>query len=484
MKKLTFIFSLLICFAISRGQHNSSAIYQKLQKSKLPGVNSAILTGKLSVFENWDTKTGRKIDLNITVVPALHRSDSTKAIFFIEGGPGAAATNNAALFASDILPYKQEHDIVLIDARGTGKSHPLNCTSLQIKNDLQDQLEEMYPAAAVQNCYDSLSKIADLQQYTTTNVVRDLEAVRQWLGYKKINLFGLSYGTRVTLVYMKMFPSSIESCILWSPIAAYGKIPLYFAAFAQNSIEKVFADCRSDSSCHLAYPVIEDEFRHLMEKGRLTGFNYHHANRFGHNEPINISWNAFQTKLRYLLYSPSGMREVPYIVHQAYLGNFSPFIDLYPKAADTSYFIAEGMYLCVTCAEDLPFITKSEIDSQTKGTFMGSYRVDQQQRACDHWTRGKIPDDFFNPVQTDIPTLIFSGSKDPVTPPSVATEIASHLSRVTLVIIPEMSHTFDGLSHTECFDGLCLKFLKNPTRPNLDTACVKQMQPGNFIIEK
>jgi pimeloyl-ACP methyl ester carboxylesterase len=165
------------------------------------------------------------------------------------------------------------------------------------KNDLQDQLEEMYPAAAVQNCYDSLSKIADLQQYTTTNVVRDLEAVRQWLGYKKINLFGLSYGTRVALVYMKMFPSSIESCILWSPIAAYGKIPLYFAAFAQNSIEKVFADCRSDSSCHLAYPVIEDEFRHLMEKGRLTGFNYHHANRFGHNEPINISWNAFQNEI-------------------------------------------------------------------------------------------------------------------------------------------------------------------------------------------
>jgi pimeloyl-ACP methyl ester carboxylesterase len=62
--------------------------------------------------------------LSITVVPAIHRSDSTKAIFFIEGGPGAAATNNAALFASDILPYKQEHDIVLIDARGTGKSHP------------------------------------------------------------------------------------------------------------------------------------------------------------------------------------------------------------------------------------------------------------------------------------------------------------------------------------------------------------------------
>ena len=484
MKKLTFIFSLLICFAITKGQHNASAIYQKLQKSQLPGINNSILTGKLSVFENWDTKAGRKIDLNIVIIPGIHSGDSSTPIFFIEGGPGAAATNNAPLFASDIFPYRQDHDIVLIDARGTGKSHPLNCASLQIKNDLQDQLAEMYPVSAVQSCYDSLSKIADLQQYTTTNVVRDLEAVRQWLGYKKINLFGLSYGTRVALVYMKMFPSSIESCILWSPIAAYGKIPLYFATFAQTSIEKVFADCRSDSSCHLAYPALEDEFRHLMEKGRLLGFNVRHPNSFGHNENINISWNAFQTKLRYLLYSPSGMREIPYVVHEGYLGNFSPFIELYPKSADTSYFIAEGMYLCVTCAEDVPFITNNEIDSQTKETFMGSYRIDQQKRACYHWIRGKIPADFFDPTKSDIPTLIISGSKDPVTPPSVAKEIASHLSRATLVIIPEMSHTFDGLSHTECFDNICLSFLKNPMQTKLNTTCVKEMKPGNFIIEK
>ena len=483
MKKLSCIFLALSCFAIATGQHNSSAIYQKLQKLQLPGTKAAVLTGKLSVFENWETKTGRKIELHVIVVPALHRTDSTKPIFFIEGGPGAAATNNARLFASEILPYRRDHDIVLIDARGTGKSNPLNCASLQVKTGLQDQLSEMYPASAVQNCYDSLSKIADLQQYTTTNVVKDLEAVRQWLGYKKVRLFGLSYGTRVALVYMKMFPSSIESCILWSPIASYGKIPLYFAQFAQNSIEKVFADCESDSSCHLAYPALEDEFRHLMEKGRLLGFNIRHPNSYGHNEPITISWNAFQTKLRYLLYSPSGMREIPYVVHQAYLGNFSPFIDMYPKGIDTSYFIAEGMYLCVTCAEDVPFISKNEIDSLTKGTFMGSYRIDQQKRACDHWTRGKIPVDFLEPTKSDIPTLIISGSKDPVTPPSVATEIASHLSRATLVIIPEMSHTFDGLSHTECFDEMCLSFLKNPTI-KMNTDCIKLMKPGSFVIDK
>jgi len=475
-----FGFSFLVVFA----QNNSLKIYRELHYCRLPGVADSVLCGKCPVYENRESQKGRIINLNIVVIPALHRDSALTPIFYFEGGPGVAASNIASFYAETSNPYRQYHDIVLVDIRGTGGSNALNCSSLQIRQGLKDHFEEMYPKEAVKECYDSLSKRADLKQYTTTNVVRDLEEVRKWLGYGKINIYGLSYGTRVALVYMKMFPSSIESCILWSPVPTYGRMPLYHAKFAQNSLEQLFNECRHDSVCHNSFPDIENEFNLLMKKSKDTPFTFLSVNSSGLSEQLSFSWNTFQTKLRTLMYAPLGMRQIPYIVHQAYIGNLDPFIALYPKGTDTSNFIAEGLYLCITCAEDVPFIDAKEIEPLTKGTFMGTYRIDQQKMACAQWVRGKIPKDFLNPINSNIPTLILSGGFDPITPTSMAKEIASHLSNCTLVIIPQMSHTFDGLSYPECFDDICLSFINNPTDPKLKLDCIKEMQPGNYKIKE
>ncbi|MEO6407083.1 MAG: alpha/beta hydrolase [Ferruginibacter sp.] len=481
---LTILFLTNIFSAYGQtGQQNLLNIKSKLRACKIAGVKGSVLCGSYPVFENRETLSGRQINLNIVVIPALHHDPSATPIFYIDGGPGIAATNNASFFADTSIPYRQYHDIVLVDIRGTGGSNGLNCTSLQIRNELQEQLEDMYPIELVKECYDSLSKRADLKQYTTTNAVKDLEDVRKWLGYGKINIYGLSYGTRVALVYMKMFPSSIESCILWSPVPTYARMPLYHAQFAQNSLELLFKDCKNDSLCNNSFPDFEKEFNLLMLKMKSNPFTFLQTDSSGHSSNIFISWNAFQTKLRSLMYVPLGMRQIPFIVHQAFVGNFKPFISLYPAGADTSNFIAEGFYLCVTCTEDVPFIKSGEIDSLTNNTFMGTYRIEQQRGACSQWVNGNIPNDFFAPTISDIPTLIFSGGYDPITPTSLAKEIASHLSNSTLVIIPEMSHLFDGLSNPECFDEICLSFINNPINPKLELDCIKNMQPDNYKVK-
>ena len=372
MKKINLIILFLLLSFISFSQNQFSGIYQKLQYCKLEGIKDSVLCGNYPVFENRETLTGRVISLNIIVIPALHHSSTSSPIFYFEGGPGIAATNNISFFADSTIPYRNYHDIVLIDIRGTGKSNGLDCPSLQIKQGIKDQLEEMYPKDAVKECYDFLSKKADLKQYTTTNVVKDIEDVRKWLGYKKINIYGLSYGTRVALVYMKMFPSSIESSILWSPVPTYARMPLYHAKFAQASLEKIFKNCELDSSCNNTFPNLTKEFNLLMESKIEKPFSFSYPNSSGNSEQILFSWNVFQTKLRTLMYAPFGIQQIPYIIHQTYLGNLNPFISLYPKNSDTSFFIAEGLYLCITCTEDVPFIGYKEINSLTKGTFMSS----------------------------------------------------------------------------------------------------------------
>ena len=483
MKKNSLIFLFLFATFFSFSQNCSLAIYQKLHYCKLEGVKDSVLCGEYSVFENRQSSTGRLINLNIVVIPALHRNSTSIPIFYFEGGPGVAATNNASFFADSSIPYRNYHDVVLIDIRGTGKSNGLDCPSLQIKKGIKDQLEEMYPEDAVKECYDFLSQKADLKQYTTTNVVKDIEDVRKWLGYKKINIYGLSYGTRVALVYMKMFPSSIASSILWSPVSTYARMPLYHAKFAQASLEKIFKNCELDSSCNNTFPNLTKEFNLLMESKREKPFSLLYTNSSGYSEQISFSWNAFQTKLRTLMYTPFGIQQIPYIIHQAYLGNLNPFISLYPNKCDTSTFMAEGLYLCITCTEDVPFINSKEIYPLTKETFMNSYRIDQQRSACSQWARGNVPDNFFIPVNSNIPTLILSGGLDPITPFSQAKEIASHLSKSTLVVIPQMSHTFDGLSNPECFDNICLSFIDNPLHAKLDLDCIKEMKPGQYKIK-
>jgi pimeloyl-ACP methyl ester carboxylesterase len=93
----------------------------------------------------------------------------------------------------------------------------------------------MYPADAVKDCYQLLSKENDLCQYHTVNIIKDMEEIRKWLGYKKIKLYGLSYGTRVSLQYMRMYPAALSSVVLMSATPTYARMPLYFARFAQNT---------------------------------------------------------------------------------------------------------------------------------------------------------------------------------------------------------------------------------------------------------
>ena len=111
---------------------------------------------------------------------------------------------------------------------------------------------------------------------------------------------------------------------------------------------------------------------------------------------------------------------------------------------------------------------------------MGTYRVDQQKQACANWTKGTIPTDFLQPISSSVPTLILTGSFDPVTPPSMAKEISSTLPNSQLVEIPYMSHVFDGLQNEFCFDQMVIDFLNAPKQKLKSTDCIKLMTPPAY----
>src|SRR5690606_7236545 len=161
-----------------------------------PGVEAQC--GSLSVAENPVEPEGRRIVLNIAWIPADEDGDQQPdPVFLLAGGPGQSATASYPAVAPAFKDVLKQRGVVLVDQRGTGKSNPLQCAGLaeaDMPADESAMLEAM--RSAVERCRDALSERADLRFYTTTDAVRDLDAVRQAIGADAINLPGISYGTR------------------------------------------------------------------------------------------------------------------------------------------------------------------------------------------------------------------------------------------------------------------------------------------------
>src|SRR5688500_4169848 len=196
----------------------------RLPPCTVPGIPAGFLCGDVKVPENRSVRNGRTISLFVIVAPSLSDKPRTDPWVELSGGPGNAATDYAQSYASIMREYRRDRDVLLVDQRGMGRSNPLYCESLA--GHRISSLFERWPADSVAACRDSLSKIADLSQYGTERAAEDLESVRETLGYSQLNLFSYSYGSRLALAYMRRYPASVRSAVLWGVVAPDFRRPL------------------------------------------------------------------------------------------------------------------------------------------------------------------------------------------------------------------------------------------------------------------
>jgi pimeloyl-ACP methyl ester carboxylesterase len=453
----------------------------KLKPCRLPGSGEELLCGKLTVFENRETRTGRTIDLNIVVLPAFDQKSKAEPLFDLAGGPGEASTPGADFYAGPGKGYRRRHDVVLVDQRGTGQSNRL---AIPQEKTAQHYLREMYPVDYVREMRHALEQRADLAKYTTSIAMDDLDDVRAWLGYDKVNLFGTSYGTRAALVYMRQHLEHVRSAILLGVAPTDLKMPLHHAESGARAMDLLLGKCEQDTSCHAAFPHIRDDWKNALAQleKQPAHVEYSPPGKSAAPTTVEIQRDVFAEKIRTWMYGRDKAARIPLIAHHAANGDFAPFLQqaIGPSIPD---FVADGAYLSVTCAEDVPFINPEEATTLTAGNPFGDYRVFQQTRACGTWPRGEIPTDFLEPVRSDAPVLIFSGNMDPVTPPKYGEEVAVHLPNSRHVIIPEAGHGVDGLTDPDCIDRIAIEFLDKGDAKNLDVSCVERMAPPSFVTK-
>jgi pimeloyl-ACP methyl ester carboxylesterase len=444
-----------------------------LRSCHVAGVEEAVRCGELPVAENPARPQGRKIRLHVVLLQALVADSARVPLFDLAGGPGMAASEGARFFATDGRIHRQHRDVVLIDQRGTGSSHPLRCPEIESES----PLSPMYPVDAVRRCRHVLERDADLSQYTTGNSATDLDAVRAALGYSKIDLSALSYGTRLAIVYMRLYPQHVRSAALIGTLADDAKIPLMHARNAQTVLNDIFEDCAGDSACRQAFPDLSQRWLSVLQTVDAGPVVKIVSN--GHDMHIALTRGPFVEAFRQLLVTTSGQRRVPYLIDRMSRGDFEPFLAGVLHGANP---FAEGLLLSVTCAEDMAWITATEREQAGAGTFLGTYRIDEQARACKEW---KVPAvKLARQRVLDIPVLFFAGDRDYVTPVAWAKAVAADLPSSRILTIPKLGHFPDGLEHMDCFDAVMNDFFERGKVDNVDTACISDMTPLAFMLSE
>jgi pimeloyl-ACP methyl ester carboxylesterase len=395
--------------------------------------------GTLSVFEDRAAARGRKIDIHFVVARAS-KSPARQAVFLFAGGPGEGSTDMAGGAAGWLSGLRATLDLVFVDQRGTGQSHPLSCPSLA-ETDPAAIFGHVFNPSLLARCRETLSRDADLTKYTTDLAVADVEDVRAALGYDRISLYGVSYGTRMAQEYVKRFPSRVRSVVLDGVVPFDVAIPVTYAASAQQSLERVFAACATISSCRSAYPHPSADFDrvlHMFDRGSVKT----RVNTNGDGGPtVSMSRGDFGYAVRGILYSNATYRLPDLLARAAESGDVGEFATEYwLRARSVDRVVADGLHLSVFCAEDVPFATDQEIAAVTAGTFLGRYLFDEYRAACRGWPRAPLSADARTPVVSKVPTLLLSGAFDPVTPPAFADRVAKSLAASLKIVSPLDAH--------------------------------------------
>src|SRR5262249_27529988 len=138
----------------------------------------------------------------------------------------------------------------------------------------------------------------------------------------------------------------------------------------------------------------------------------------GHEVNVQPGIGALAEGIRHRLYSDTG-DALAGMIHRAAAGDLSPIVQ---AAIDAELALnrqlAMGTLLSVSCAEHIPYITNEMAARETAGTFLGDARIREQQAACAAWVRGAVPANAHEPVRSNVPVLLLSGDRDPVTPPA------------------------------------------------------------------
>lgn len=435
--------------------------------------------GTLAVPENPADPNGRRIELFVAVVPADSPNPLPDAVTLLAGGPGQAATEAYASLPGAFAELNAKRDILLVDQRGTGNSHPLDCP-IEPDELWAPEVDRESVQQAARRCLDGFEEM-DPRFYTTPIAMDDLDRVREALGYEQINLVGVSYGTRAAQVYLRRHPERVRSVVLGGVVPMTEPLGLAHAANLDAALDAVFDRCAASQPCHEAFPEPGVALQTLLERLWVAPQQVAFAHpRTGEWTELPFSALALGGAVRMLSYTPDGQALLPLLIHDAHASGRLDRLAAQALMVSDSLMeqLSRGMELSVLCAEDEPFYPAHW--QPPADSVMGAALVKYARWACEVWPRGDIPADYHEPVESDAPVLLLSGEFDPVTPPAFAEKTMAGFSNARHLVLPGQGHALLGRG---CTGRVMADFVQEAGFESLDTECLENLGPMPFFVD-
>ena len=423
-----------------------------------------------AVPEDRSKPGGRSIALNIAWIPPRNTGDpATDPVFFLAGGPGQAAVATFPALAPVFNDVMKDRGIVLVDQRGTGKSNPLNC-----KNEASEQFGSD-PAAArtwIEGCIAELSAKADLRRYTTTDAVADLDAVRKAIGADKINLIGVSYGTRMAQQYTLRHPQHVRTVTLDSPVPNTLGLGNIFAGNLDSALQAQFALCKESPACKGRMGDPRAELQSVLTRLRANPVQVTYRDgSTGEEVTETMTADHVAGLVRMYSYMPAAGALLPQLIHEASQGRYANLMALAKMMqSDMQDAMSMGMQMSVICTEDAASMVTRAEDADT---VLGNRMVEAMAAMCEVWPKGDKPADFNTPLKGDLPVLVLTGEFDPVTPPRYGEQIANKgLPKARWLDLKGQGHNVIGAG---CMPKLFAQFIEQADAKALDAKCLDKL---------
>ena len=483
MKRTIYVLLLMMVFLVgfSHGAQAQESV-PRFESAECPievPADRSIECGNLITLEDYDNPQSLTIQTAVLIIHSLNFNSAKEAMLFTEGGPGFSSLNSVWWLAG--TPFGNNRDIVILEQRGNKYSaRKLDCDfSVWWEDDTGNS-----------PCLDSLrQREIPLELYTTANIAKDINALKQVLDYKQWILYGTSYSTRPMQLVMKLYPQDVRSVVLHStsPITESGF--QHDPEHTARVLKVMFDDCAMNPTCSEAYPDLENQFYDLVQKLNdkpvIFDLDFFYTNE---KIPYEVNGNtliAFMVEDSFYgpAYPPYKTAYLPLLVSEVAKGNtelLAPWAEGYLSKWGGDDFLW-GLYFSIICQEDAQLTSSGELKRQQDEypALDGYSRYGDQFAICSRWDLGAAPPLAIEPVVSDIPVLILAGSYDPVTPPEWSEIAIRNLINRTFIEFPSSGHSVN--SDNPCAIQITTAFLDDPNT-ELDLSCLKERPAPTFVL--
>jgi pimeloyl-ACP methyl ester carboxylesterase len=469
----------------------------------------------------FDVPEGATVDCGTVIVPedrsgvptdtvrlavAIYRSFSDAPapdpVIYLQGGPGMDSLSwSAGFYGLLVKPVLAERDFIFFDQRGTGRSEPeLDCLELKLLF-MQDAGRGFPPEGMMQRYTNALMMCRDrlkiegvnLAAYTSADSAADVKDIVTVLGYGEqpaglfpVNLYGISYGTRLAQAVMRDYPEIVRSAVLDSVVPI--DVSLYQEISSEASLQVLFDGCAADSACSAAYPDLEAVFYDLVEQLDAEPVVVEISDpRTARSYAIEVNGARFASAAVWALSSSYAIPLIPQAIYQARDGNYEAVV--YGMAAPLLIYesLSLGMMISVDC-HDHAFATTPDALDDLMADFhvaealgLPSLGGDDVVEICQRWGAAPFDPRDGEPLTSDIPVLVLAGEYDSTTPPLLGQRVAETLSAGYYFEFPGEGHAPSAGGAGNCAQRILLAFLDDPT-VEPDSACIAEMDGPDFVV--